>query len=421
MIVNDIRELKRDPRVRLIAEDERIAINGGLQPYSMQTSSGTLLSQAQMPEKPLPSERICVYWRPASFVSRDKGVNWERVEQLREQLPGQNELYMEGGAVELSDGTFIQLDTFVTLGEPGFGKGLMLTSRDDLQSYEGPHEMNFELPGVNFIGDDDQGNPHHAIRLHRRVLEMPNGDVIALLHGWFHGDESASSDMPNINKTRCMLVRSSDQGRNWKFVSAITKTVGVGADGFCEPDLVRLSQGEGEGKLICYMRTGQELYWCESIDEGVTWSEPTPKQFGIVDVKDTESWKESFAKTLAAKPKGHNTELCGAFVDPNIIELKNGVLACTFGLRVPETMCWENPTHERNGNYVAFSLDQGATWSHIVQLTSGVQTTHYVAILEIEENVVQVMYCMGKWGDGYWDGSKGCYTAVRNLVLEVAS
>lgn len=417
MLVNAIQELKRDSRVKLTAEDERIAINGGLQPYSVQTSKGTLLSQVQLPEKPLPSERICVYWRPASYVSRDRGASWERVEQL----PGQNELYMEGGAVELSDGTFIQLDTFVTPGEPGFGKGVMLMSRDDLQSYEGPFEMNFELPGVNFSGNDDNGNPHDAIRLHRRVLEMPNGDVIALLYGWFHGEESASSYMSNMNKTRCMLMRSSDQGRNWRFVSAITQEVDVGTEGFCEPDLVRLSQGEDEGKLICYMRTGRELYWCESIDEGVTWSEPIPEQFGVVDVHDTESWKEFFAKTLAANPNAHHTDLGGAFVDPNIIELKNGVLACAFGLRIPEKMCWDNPTHESNGNYVAFSLDQGATWSHVVQLTSGVQTTHYMAMLEVEENVVQVLYCIGKWGDGYWDGSKGCYTCARNLVLQFES
>lgn len=357
MINNPVLELKRDSRVQITPAPEILAVNGGLQPFSVLTSQGTLLTQVQMPGESMPSERIRFHWRIASYVSRDHGASWQGVEQL----PGKNELYKEGGAVELSDGTIIQLDTYVTPGEPGFGKGLMFVSRDDLQTYEGPLEMNFELPGVNFIGADDGGNPHHAIRLHRRVLEMPNDDVLAVLYGWFHGEESASGYMPNMNKTRCMLVRSSDQGRNWKFVSTMTTVFEVGTEGFCEPNLVRLSQGEAKGKLICYMRTGRETYWCESSDEGLTWSEPQAEQFGIVDVNDSKTWQEFFTKTSATKRSGHNETLNGAFVDPHIIELKNGVLACAFGLRIPEKMCWDNPSHERNGNYLAFSLNQGAT------------------------------------------------------------
>ena len=117
----------------------------------------------------MPSERIRFHWRIASYLSRDLGATW----QATPQLAGRNELYMEGGAVELSDGTFLQLDTYITPGKLGWGKGLMLISRDDMQTYEGPIEINVELPDVDFDGKDDGGNPHVAIRFHRRVLELP--------------------------------------------------------------------------------------------------------------------------------------------------------------------------------------------------------------------------------------------------------
>lgn len=134
----------------------------------------------------------------------------------------------------------------------------------------------------------------------------------------------------------------------------------VGTEGFCDPDLVRLSQGEHAEKLLCYMRTGKEMFWCESTDEGVTWSSPKSEQFGIVNVNDSAQWESFFADTVPSRDSGFISDLFGAFVDPTLIEMQNGVLACAFGLRIPHKLCWDNPTHERNGNYVAFSLDQGA-------------------------------------------------------------
>ncbi|MBE36267.1 MAG: hypothetical protein CMI16_12065 [Opitutaceae bacterium] len=149
-----------------------------------------------MPEESMPSERIRFHWRIASYLSRDFGSTW----QATQQLPSRNELYMEGGAVELSDGTFIQLDTYITPGEPGWGKGLMLISRDDLQTYEGPIEINVELTDVDFDGKDNGGNPHVAIRFHRRILELPEGDLLTVAYGRLHGENTPSHYMPSMKK-----------------------------------------------------------------------------------------------------------------------------------------------------------------------------------------------------------------------------
>jgi hypothetical protein len=67
-------------------------------------------------------------------------------------------------------------------------------------------------------------------------------------------------------------------------------------------------------------------------------------------------------------------------VDPDLIELRSGLLVAAFGVRVPQKLCWQHPEHPWNGNYLAFSYDHGATWKNVVRMTSGVLTTHYMAI-----------------------------------------
>jgi hypothetical protein len=164
------------------------------------------------------------------------------------------------------------------------------------------------------------------------------------------------------------------------------------------------------------MRTGRAMHRCHSDDDGATWSPPVPEQFGFIDVNDPSSWRDFFASTPSLE--GYPRDMEGCFVDPNVIELQNGVIACAFGLRVPEKLCWANPRYIRNGNYLAFSFDHGATWGHLIQMTGGIMTTHYMNILEIAPNRLQVLYdCGGRWHEGFWDGKQGRYTAARDLVL----
>ena len=406
-------ELKHDLRVHLTTQPETLAINGGLQPFAIATSRDTLLAQVQMPERSHPSERIVFHWMIGSFVSRDGGDSWRRVEHR----PGQNELYMEGGSIVLPDGKMFLLDTYVTAGPKDEGRGLAQIFSNDLRIFEGPFEVTFDLPGMDFEGVDDGGNPHRAERLHRRILALPGGDLLATIYGWFFEDTTAVDYMPNGRKVRTLLLRSSNQGRHWRLVSTIAVGPELGTEGIGEPDMVRISQGPNAGRLICYMRTGRALYQCISDDDGVTWTPPAAQQFGIIDVYDPTPWRKFFEDTPDLP--GYDRDMHGTFVDPNVIELKNGVLVCAFGLRITEKLCWVNPRHERNGNYLAFSLDHGATWSHIVQLTTGIMTTHYMNILELKPNLLHVLYdCHGRWEDGYWDGIKGRYTASRKISLD---
>ncbi len=403
MVGNLPHMVEADGRLRLSFGKERLVLPRGLQPSMLCTKSGALVVQAQVPEKPFPSSRMTYFAAMETVVSRDDGQHWTKI-PLK---PGANGLNMEGGAVQLRDGTILALDTYITPGaQPDEGTGQLYTSTDDWCTLEGPKDVTFDLPGVDFYcSKDDGGHPHDAQRLHRRILELPNGDLLTTFYGWIKGDKTPATYMPSMMKSRVMLARSTNRGQHWKLISTVAVDPKAGTEGFGEPVLARVSQGPNPGRLICLMRTGREL--CEAIsdDEGATWSAARPRVFANLDIYRTELWADMFrdfkdfhGRLLDEK---NSDELRGAVVDPDLIELRSGLLVAAFGVRVPQKQCWKHPEHPWNGNYLAFSHDHGKTWSNVVRMTSGVLTTHYMAIEETPaDNHLFVTYDLGGWTKG---------------------
>lgn len=390
--------LVTDPRLHLEFGDERMILDDGLQPSMLCTRDGTLIVQSQLSGKPHPQPRIFYPYALKTVVSRDGGSSWTEF-PLK---PGDNGVNLEGGVAQLRDGTILALETYVTPGPgPGEGRGLLFSSHDDYRTLEGPVDITFDIPGANFHGSsDDGGRPHAAMRLHRRILELPGGDLLTTLYGWLEGDNEPSGYTPTMKKTRVMLMRSTNRGRHWTLVATIAADPKVGTEGYDEPVLARVSKGRHQGRLICQMRTGRELRESFSDDEGKTWSPAQPRVFADLDVYRTDLWASLFrgfkrnGKLIEENPN----EFIGAVVDPDLIELRSGILVAAFGVRVPPRACWTIPRHPWNGNYLAFSLDQGDTWSHVVRLTSGIFTTHYMAIEETpRDNHLFVAYDFGHW------------------------
>jgi hypothetical protein len=392
-----------DGHLRLDFGPEHRVLPRGLQPSLLCTRAGTLILQAQIPEKPFPSTRMTYPWAMETRVSRDGGETWTPM-PLK---PGANGLNMEGGAVQLHDGAILALDTYITPGpKPDEGIGQLYTSTNEWRTLEGPQDVSFALPNVDFYcSKDDGGRPHNAQRLHRRILELPNGDLLTTFYGWIKGDKTPSTYMPSMMKSRVMLARSTDRGQHWALVSTVAVDPHAGTEGLGEAVLCRLSRGTNPGRLLCFMRTGRELRQSFSDDEGVTWSLSQPLVFAGLDVYRTELWVDHFRHFKGAHGKlldeNNPDELRGAVVDPDLIELRSGVLVAAFGVRIPQKACWQHPEHPWNGNYLAFSLDHGKTWGNVVQLTSGVLTTHYMAINETpSDNQVFVAYDLGGWSKG---------------------
>jgi len=395
--------IQSDGALRLSFGEERVVLPRGLQPSLLCTRSGTLVIQAQVPDKPFPTKRISYFSALSTIVSRDGGVSWTTI-PLK---PGENRLNMEGGAVQLRDGVILALDTYITPGErAGEGMGQLYTSADDWHTLQGPRDVGFDIPGAKFDGStDDGGRPHRAMRAHRRILELPNGDLLATIYGWLEGDHTPATYAPTMMKTRVLLVRSSDRGQHWKLVSTVAADPTVGTEGFGEAVLCRLSNGPNPGRLICLMRTGRELRECTSDDDGATWSRPVPRVFAGLDVYKTELWADMLRgfKDFHGRPLDelNPEELRGAVVDPDLIELRSGLLVAAFGVRIPQKLCWQHPQHPWNGTYLAFSRDHGKTWGNVARITSGVLTTHYMAIAETPTaNKLYVAYDLGGWSKG---------------------
>ena len=401
--------LLADARVHAAFGEQRLVLAGGLQPYLLGTSTGALMMQSQLPDvKPFPTKRISYQYAMGTVVSHDEGKSWTPIPLQ----PGRNGGDFEGGAVQLRDGTILALDTFVTPGKgPDDALGQMYLSKNDWGTLEGPVEITFHLPGVTFSNTtDDIGREEAAVRLHRRIIELPNGDLLTTLYGWFDGDTEPTTYMPSMWRTRVVLLRSTNRGRHWEMVSTVAAERNVGSEGFGEPVLIRVSTQPHAGRLICQMRTGRELREAISDDEGKTWSPSRARVFADLDVYRTEQWKELFRGIRVKKGAGGGLanagelienvpgELIGAVVDPDLLELGSGVLVAAFGVRVPPRACWPRAEYPWNGNYLAFSLDHGDTWSHVVRLTSGVLTTHYMAIEAMpEKNRFFVTYDLGDW------------------------
>ena len=417
IVTNSPETLIADPRISLTFGAERMILDDGLQPSMLITKAGTLVVQSQLSKKPHPQKRIFYPYALSTVVSRDNGRSWTTFPLT----PGDNGVNMEGGAIQLRDGTIIVLETYVTPGdEPGRGQGLLYVSDDDYRTLQGPVDITFNIPGANFHGSsDDGGRPHAAMRLHRRILELPNGDLLTTLYGWLEGDDEPSGYTPTMRKTRVMLLRSTNRGRHWDFVSTVAADSKIGTEGFGEAVLTRVSRGPNTGRLICMMRTGRELRECVSDDEGRTWSSHRPRVFADLDVYRTEKWAEMFK---GVKRKGqliseNPNEYIAAVVDPDLLELRSGVLVAAFGLRVPARANFAKPQHPWNGNYLAFSLDHGDSWSHVVRMTTGVSTTHYMAIEETPtDNEIFVAYDFG-----HWTSKVGRYTYGRHVNVSLNS
>jgi hypothetical protein len=209
--------------------------------------------------------------------------------------------------------------------------------------------------------------------------------------------------MPTMMKSRVMFARSTDRGRSWKLVSTVAVDPKVGTEGFGEAVIARLSRGEHAGRILCQMRTGRELYESYSGDNGETWSPARPRTFAGLDINRTELWVDMFRdvkRNGKAVDENNPDELKGAVVDPDLVELRGGLLVSAFGVRIPQKACWPNYWHPWNGNYLAVSADGGKTWPNVVRITSATPTTHYMAIEEtLADNELFVTYDIGYWGN----------------------
>jgi len=401
-IKDDAAVLAQDPEIRTAVYDDREVCPQGLQPFLYSTAEGTLLLQYQSPEKPLNSRVLNYPFGTATLVSRDDGATFAPY-FFRE---GMDAPFLEAGAVTLPDGRFFFMDTYAwatPAGPAHFASGETWWSADDLRTLTGPGKNSFSLPDADFYGssDDDgrKADDRGGCRLHRSTLCLPNGDLLVSMYGCFSKDKAPAGYEPRMMKTRVWVARSRDGGAHFETLSTVAADAGIGTEGFGEPVLVRVEKGLHAGRILCLMRTGRDLYEAHSDDDGASWSYFARRTFPGADIYDLNAWRGKYdGKYENVNPLRHS--LSGSVVDPDVIQMKNGLLACSFGVRIPAQLCWEDPSVPNNGVFCAFSKDGGDTWSHVVRVMGGHMTTNYTALREAKNGDILFAYDVGAWRQG---------------------
>ena len=301
------------------------------------------------------------------LLSTDQGKSW-----LRTGWPGDSACL---GV--LSDGTVLALGYVKDIRKVAPGKFLYprWLSRDQWKTWEGPLDTPVSIPGATGGTGDDMKTTFGGPLFWRSLLELPDGRLVATMYGYFEGDKVPISGFKRVegfNKYRTLLVESKDRGASWSLVNTIAYDPEVGQEGFCEPALARLPDGE----LVCIMRTGythDPMYIARSRDGGRGWTKPI------------------------------STGLTG--VDARLIVLRSALLACAYGVKE-----YDGNRRERR---LMFSRDGGRSWSHNTIVFAGYGGSYPDAV-ELEQEKLLYVYD----ADGFRDAGD---TARARNYLRIAT
>ena len=201
-----------------------------------------------------------------------------------------------------------------------------------------------------------------SIVIHRSILEAADGTLLATMYGRFAGD----------SLDRSILTSSTDGGIMWKYLSTIGYDPNIGGEGLNEPCVVKLANG----CLFCFMRnqSGKPMYSARSTDGGKTWS----------------------------PPKRMPEDYAALSVDPDLLLLSNGALACSAG--------------RPNCSLMLSPDGAGETWAKPVTIFAG-PTTSYTAIREVEPG--RLFYLHDVVPAGWNEPKKGEFHEIRGVSLSV--
>jgi hypothetical protein len=203
-----------------------------------------------------------------------------------------------------------------------------------------PYALSLPTPDP-YASTSDQWSRNVQAFLWRNVVQLSDGTLLA----------GGSSRFQGSSTWGAFCYRSTDYGITWGSPSIIGYDPNAPGEGFCEPSMSLTSTGN----VLAVMRTGSYAPMMQSLstDGGVTWQTPTPNG--------------------------------SSGVDPQLLLMSNGLLACSSG---------------RPGNRLMFSVDgTGANWTDRLNLYDDdgdvYESSGYTGLVEVEPNRLLMVYDRG--------------------------
>ena len=188
-----------------------------------------------------------------AVVSMDNGQTWK-------DYPQTARTGHDGSRCICADGTalaFVQR-TKSLAGKPDTFEGLRWISENNWRSVDGPSPLYVSVPNV--VSGHGDGGPVIGPLFHGRSHALKDGTILGTMYTNFVADKKYPREGGRRSPWRSVLVKSTDLGKNWDYVS----TIACGDDladpaflnrvqnGLCEPSL----EIQPDGMLICVMRSG---------------------------------------------------------------------------------------------------------------------------------------------------------------------
>lgn len=279
----------------------------------------------------------------------------------------------EGCGIQLKDGTIVVGVYYNNLYKPDGTYKWTAKERETNQTVTQSSEKNGTIKSLgahiitskdngytwseaNFI--DTKGMPFTNVEGPTDApIEMPDGSIVMAIIGYaLNGDDK---DVASV------MIRSTDKGKTWKYLSTIASDPGGKLGSFMEPGIVRTKSG----RLVAGLRNhdpDQAIWMTYSDDNGKTWA---------------PVWK---------------TEMIGHPVD--LIQLADGRLMATYGIR-------EARHTSPGGIRACFSKDNGKTWDIQTEVRLRNDFINwdigYPESLQLKDGTVLTAYYFNQFGKYY--------------------
>jgi len=224
--------------------------------------------------------------------------------------------------------------------------------------------------------------------LNRKIVGLDDGSLLMSAYG-----KNAKGN--NIErKYRAIVIRSTDRGKSWHYLSTIAfdMTEDARGEGFHETSLLVLR----DGKILSFIRSGASYQASLGSFNNNDWDTKMPFSYG----KQTPIY-------MSISDDGGKNWSCATPINthgvlPDAVQLENGIIAVSYG---------------RPGNWIMFNDNRSDSWGPVIPFYNGLyppDCSNYCSIEEVAPNILMVVYARTNPND-HWQSEivSTCFNVKR--------